>query len=229
MRNGGNDAARHTAQRQRLKPDAAGPAKRGEEEPGQSWVDVSGVSHNGGKLYGLSVLNDGKYGFDVMDTDIGLTVLRSPIYAHHLPAVPDSNADYSFIDQGVQDFTYTLLPHAGSWQHAGTVQRAAELNQHPIVVHETFHADGTLKQEDALVSVDRDKVVVSVVKQAEDNTEVILRAYETARKVTRATIRLPKLNRFIETEFAPCEIKTWRIPKDGSQPIAETNLLEWKE
>ncbi|HZG67372.1 MAG TPA: glycoside hydrolase family 38 C-terminal domain-containing protein, partial [Herpetosiphonaceae bacterium] len=93
----------------------------GEEEPGLSWVDLSGVARGNDVPYGLSVLNDGKYSFDVQGRVISLTALRSPIYAHHHPTQPQPGEPYEFIDQGVQRFTYTLLPHAGSWEHAGTV------------------------------------------------------------------------------------------------------------
>ena len=33
-------------------------------------------------------------------------------------------------------------------------------------------------------------------------------------------------NRVIKAQFKPCEIKTFRIPRDVGQPIVETNLLE---
>ena len=96
-----------------------------------------------GVPYGLSLLNDGKYSFSVADRDMRMTVLRSPIYAHHDPTVPEPDEPYSFIDQGIQRFSYALLPHAGGWAQAGTVRRAAELNCRPIALAETYHA-GTL-------------------------------------------------------------------------------------
>ncbi len=100
----------------------------GDEEPCQSWVDVSG-STGSGQPYGLSLLNDGKYSYDTQGSEIGLTVLRSPIYAYHLPAQPDPEGVYNYIDQGIQYFHYSLLPHSNGWQEAGTVRRALELNQ----------------------------------------------------------------------------------------------------
>ena len=106
----------------------------GEEEAGQGWVDLSGLSRDTGTLYGVSLLNDGKYSFDVNIRDIGLTVLRSPVYANHMPVVPAPGQEYSFIDQGIQRFTYSILPHTGSWEAAGTVRRAAELNQRPLAL-----------------------------------------------------------------------------------------------
>lgn len=198
----------------------------GEEEPGQSWLDVTGISRDTGDLYGLSILNDGKYSYDVNVRDIGFTILRSPIYAHHIPMQPDPDGWYSFIDQGIQHFTFTLLPHAGSWEGAGTVKRAWELNQRAIPLLESFHAQGTLAQADAFIDVQPENIVVSVLKLAEDNADWILRAYETSRQATDATIAFPKWGRLIQTHFAPCEIKTFRIPHDGTHPIVETNLLE---
>lgn len=194
----------------------------GEEDPGQSWVDVSGASRETGESYGLSILNDGKYSFDVNVRDIGLTVLRSPIYAHHVPAVPDPKGHYSFIDQGIQRFNYTILPHVGSWEYAPTVRRAAELNQRPVALFATFHA-GKLPQSASYAQAEPINVVVSVIKKAEDNDDLIVRAYETACIATHATIRV--LDRTIESDFGPCEIKTFRLPKDGGK-VVETNLLE---
>lgn len=197
----------------------------GDEEPGQSWLDLSGTVHTTGTTYGLSLLNDSKYSFDVDVRDIGLTVLRSPVYAHHIPAEPEPGQQYSYIDQGIQHFTYSLLPHTGSWETASTVQRAAELNQPPVALLTTFHR-GPLPLSAAYAEADPPHVVISVVKQAEDGDDLILRCYETAKIAAEAAIRLPQWERTIHAHFAPCEIKTFRVPRDPSLPITETNLIE---
>jgi alpha-mannosidase len=200
----------------------------GEEEPGQSWLDLSGISRDNGDRYGFSLLNDGKYSFDVNVRDIGMTVLRSPIYAHHMPVVPTPEQEYAFIDQGIQRFRYILLPHAGGWDEAGTVRLAAELNQRPVALVTTIH-DGPLAQRGAFVCTEQDNLVVSALKKAQDNDDVIIRIYETAGIETDGDIHLAGWNRKIETHFKPCEIKTFRIPQDDKAPIIETNLLEWQE
>ena len=151
----------------------------GEEEPGQSWIDLSGEARAAGVPYGLSLLNDGKYSFSVTDRDMRMTVLRSPIYAHHDPAVPEPGEPYSFIDQGIQRFSYTLLPHAGGWAQAGTVRRAAELNCRPIALAETYHA-GTLPQRDSYLVAEPENIVVSAVKRAEEGDDLIVRCYEAS-------------------------------------------------
>jgi alpha-mannosidase len=199
----------------------------GEEEPGQSWVDVSGVSRDREIPYGFSLLNDGKYSLDVNIRDIGLTVLRSPAYAHHIPALLEPDGQYAFIDQGMQRFRYTLFPHAGSWEDAGTVRRAAELNQPPVAFFATFHPEGTLPPSDSFIAVEPQNVMVTVLKGAEDGDGFVLRAFETSGAAARAAIRLPKLERLIETDFRPNEIKTFVIPGDPAKAILETNLLEW--
>ena len=196
----------------------------GEEEPFQSWVDLSGMAQD--KPYGFSLLNDGKYSLDVIGNDIGLTVLRSPVYAHHIPHELQPERDYPYMDQGIQRFQYTLYPHIGSWQQAGTVQRAAWLNQPPVAFFTTYHPQGTLPQSDSYIAVSPDNILVTVLKQAEGGHDLILRAYETGGLPANGVIELPKWGRAFETVFMPGEIKTFRIPRDPSQPIRETNLLE---
>jgi alpha-mannosidase len=199
----------------------------GEEDPCQSWVDVSGSSRTTNELYGVSIINDSKYSYDIFVRDIGMTVLRSPIYAHHDPAVPEPDRMYSFIDQGVQRFRYAIYPHAAGWEEAQTVQRAAELNQRPYALIGTYHPAGTLPQIDTFVAVDQPNVVAAALKQAEDGDDLILRCYESTKTATDATIRLPHWERTIEARFRPGEIKTFRIPRDAAAPIVEVNLLEW--
>lgn len=198
----------------------------GEENPGQNWVDVSGTAREAGVVYGCSILNDAKYSFDVNNRDIGMTVLRSPIYAHHDPAVPQLDGHYSYIDQGIQRFHYTILPHDGSWEYAGTARRAAELNQCPVVLNVTSHP-GPLPQSSSFAAIEPDNLILSVIKQWEDGDDLIIRAYETAKIATNARIRV--LDREFEADFGAAEIKTFRVPRDPAQPVVETNMLEWTD
>jgi alpha-mannosidase len=200
----------------------------GEEEPGQSWVDLSGMARTTGEPYGVSIINDSKYSYDIQIRDIGLTILRSPIYAHHDPAVPQPDQLYSFIDQGIQRFRYAIYPHALGWEAAGTIQRAAEFNQPPIARIGTYHPDGALAQASAFATATPANIVITTLKQAEDGDDLILRAYESARTASRTVISLPQWNRSVEADFGPAEIKTFRIPRDPSQPSVEVNLLEWE-
>ena len=198
----------------------------GEEEPGQGWFDITGIMPDKNEIYGLSILNNGKYSYDILNQEMSLTVLRSPIYAHHDPALPKADQVYSYIDHGRQKFQYTLLPHRDSWESAGTVQRTAELNQPPIVLVETYHK-GSLPQMGSYLLIEPENIVLSALKKAEDNDDMILRCYETAGIATEAKICLPAWGREINTNFNPLEIKTFRIPREAGEAVVETNLLEW--
>lgn len=198
----------------------------GDEEPMQSWVDVSGVARDTERLQGFSLLSEGKYSVDVNVRDIGLTVLRSPIYAHHVPALPEEGRLYSFMDQGTQHFRYVLCPHAGGWESVSTFRLGAELRQPLVGLVGTYHPDGKLPARDSFLSVEPANMIVPVVKKAEDGEDLIVRVVETTRAATHATVRLPKWDRVIEADFAPSEIKTFLIPRDPALPIVETDLLE---
>jgi len=79
----------------------------------------------------------------------------------------------------------------------------------------------------AYMAVSPENVVVSVIKKAEDNEDLIVRGYETHGRPAQATIRLLAWERTIEASFTPCEIKTFRVPKNPARPIVETSLIEW--
>ncbi len=108
------------------------------------------------------------------------------------------------------------------------MRHAAEINQSPIVVIETYH-EGPLPKKVSYLSVEPDNMIVEVLKRAEDDDDLIVRCREACKKATRAKIQLPRSTREIEADFAPCEIKTFRVPGDENLPVIETNLLEWEE
>ena len=199
----------------------------GEEYPVQSFFDLEGA--NPGMttaINGLSILNDGKCSACTEGKTAALTVLRSPIYAHHEPYVPDEKLEYVYMDQGVQTFTWALYPHDGSWENAETAKNAILLNQKPVALFETYHK-GHLKQKDSFLSVSADNVILTVAKLAEDGSgDMVLRLYETAGRHTQTQVELSGLGRSLTLSFAPFEIKTVRVPKDAGQPARETDFLE---
>ena len=187
----------------------------GDEEPGQSWVDVSA----GGR--GLTVINNAKGGYDVRGGDIGISVVRSPVWAWHDPRELEEGGDFSYMDQGRQDFHVRLVPHAGDWSAADVVRRAAELNQAPFALIETYHA-GPLPQARSFASDGGGGVVLTVLKGAEDGGGYVGRAYETAGRTTDASLRV--LDWTIEAEFGAHEIKTFVLATGDA--AVETDLLE---
>ena len=125
------------------------------------WADLS----EGG--YGVSLLNDCKYGHDIQGNVMRLTLLRSPTQ-------PDPEAD-----AGEHHFTYSLFPHAGGWEQH-TQAEAYALND-PLIA---WRGKGRAKahtQIHPLVRVERSNVVVETIKCAEDGDGVIVRLYESQR------------------------------------------------
>ena len=122
------------------------------------WADLS----EGG--YGVSLLNDCKYGHDIRGHTMRLTLLKSPL-------LPDPRAD-----AGHHEFTYSLYPHQGDWRQ-GTIPAAYELNV-PLLAMAKGNAGGSLPASHALVQVEGEGVIVEAVKMAEDSDELVVRAYE---------------------------------------------------
>ena len=138
------------------------------ESCGHKWVDVS----EGG--YGVSLLNDCKYGHSVKEAEIGLTLIKSGIEPN-----PDTDNEEHF-------FTYSLYPHAGTWKESDTVKEAEMLNQ-PVLT-----TLGAAVEPMSFVSSDDDNVIIETVKASEDGKGVVLRVYENQNKRTNACLTLAR-------------------------------------
>jgi alpha-mannosidase len=147
------------------------------EVPAMRWADLSGADANG-RVHGLSVLNQDKYGYDAQGNVLRLTLLRAPTW-------PDPDADQSH-----HHFHYALYPHAGTWKEALTVRRGWEYNYPLQAVVTTAHA-GSLPPDHSFASVSPENVVLTAVKKAEDANGLIFRVYEWAGKETTAEFHLP--------------------------------------
>ena len=197
----------------------------GEEEPGQTWIDFTGEHFTAGKMYGLAIANTSKYSYSFDIDEMAVTLLKNSVFAHHDPKKLEEDGEYHYVDQGIQELTYTLVPHKNTWKESDIVQIAAVLNQKPSTIIETFHK-GNLPMKQSFLEVDAKEILVSAMKEAEDGDGIIVRAYETMRHDTACTIKLPFLERVIKTQFSPCEIKTFKIPYDKSAEVIEVNMLE---
>ena len=126
------------------------------ESVAQQWVDLSE------RNYGVSLLNNCKYGHDIKDNVIRLTLLKSATH-------PDPVQD-----QGEQNFTYSLLPHSGDFIDGNTVKHAYELNQPLRAIK------GMLKSEvkKQLFKFNDANILVDAIKKAEDEDMIIIRFHD---------------------------------------------------
>ncbi len=135
------------------------------ESCGQKWADVSEA------YYGVSLLNDCKYGHSVRDGVIGLTLVKSGIEPNPM------------CDQGLHTFTYAIYPHSGDWRQGGTVCEAYCLNQPALVRRGGIAGDFC-----SLADTDQWNVMLETVKRAEDGDGWIARVYETDNARTKAAL-----------------------------------------
>ena len=194
-----------------VSPDAT-PAERAKYEvPGQKWIDHT--SENG--AYGVSLLNDCKYGFDAADDIVRMTLLRSASYPFALRAifglpVPE-NAETEFTDQGEHSLAYALYPHSSDFKEALTARKAYEFNYPLIPLVEPNH-DGQLPRSFSFVSAEPGNVILTVAKRAEDSDDIILRFFETCGKTAEAVIRLAESPRnAVETDLMENKVSGVRL------------------
>ena len=197
-------------------------ATNGDEDPGQRWIDVTGK--RGADTYGLAVINDAKYGYNVAGNDLRISIARSAVYAHHNPKVLDMKAEHLWMDQGIQTFRLMLVPHTGSWQQSNMVRIAEEFMAPFVPIYQGIHK-GTMPKSGSFLAVDAENVIISAVKQSENGEDLILRCVETNGTATTANLDLSFAKRKWAGNFRPYEIKTLRTnTRSGS--IKEVNLLE---
>jgi alpha-mannosidase len=127
------------------------------EVPAHWWMDLSQGD------YGVSLLNDCKYGHECDGKLIRLTLLKGPMY-------PDPESD-----KGTHRFTYALYPHAGDWRAANTIAKAAELNQ-PLTARAVAKAPASASK--SYISCDSQGVTLEAVKRSEDGKDLIIRVVE---------------------------------------------------
>jgi alpha-mannosidase len=145
------------------------------EVPAHKWADLSQAD------YGVSLLNDSKYGYDTHDNVMRISLLRSP-------EAPDPEGDL-----GRHEFTYSLLPHAGDWRRGLTVEEAFDLNV-PLLVTAAGAHEAELPAEGWLLRLETPSgtpPVLTALKKAEDSEAVVVRFYEPYGGQQQVTLSTP--------------------------------------
>lgn len=166
------------------------------------WADLSETA------YGVALLNDSKYGYDIKENVMRLTLIKCAVN-------PNLSADKEH-----HSFTYSLFPHYGSWQEAGVVKQAVLLNQ-PVEAMKA-PGGGSLPNDFSLVDSGCENVVVEVVKQSLNGEGIVIRAYEAWGMRIRGTLhfRMP-VTYAAETDLEERPVSDLEV-KEGIV------TLEWK-
>jgi alpha-mannosidase len=170
----------------------------GAEVPALRWIDLT----DEGGAYGLGLLNDCKYGFDVRGNVMRISIV-------HGATEPDPEAD-----RGEHELLYSIYPHAGSWEEAQTFRRGYELNS-PLLARAAMVHPGGWPAEQSFIRIEPANVIISAVKKESGyfNRSTILRLYEVAGKEGEARIELPIPVEATETDLI--ERPLAKIATDG--------------
>lgn len=170
------------------------------------WGDLSDRHQN----YGVSLLNDCKYGYDGQPSQLRLTLLRSPNW-------PDPNCD-----RGEHHFTYALYPHLGDWKTAQTVRQGYQLNRplrvyFPTVIKKI--SKGNLSSRQSLLTLAADNLCLMAFKRQENDPQAwILRLYEYQGQSATFSLQSPfplaittAVNLLEEETDLTLSISSWKI------------------
>jgi alpha-mannosidase len=117
-----------------------------------------------------------------------------------------------------------LIPHKGTWNDNNITRAAEEFMAPPLCIYQGIHK-GRLPKSDSFLWIDKTNIIISTIKQAEDNNDLIIRCVENTGKHTTAILYLSFAKFKWEGSFRPCEIKSLRLNPDTGK-IFEVNLLE---
>jgi alpha-mannosidase len=172
----------------------------GREFPALKWADL------GQGNYGVSVINDSKYGYSASGNTLRLSLIRSSFDPDPVP------------NPGLHHWRYSIVPHQGDWRAAGIVRKAAEFNQELLAVSVPYDARGTAPLSYSPVSLTDSNVVATALKRGEDAGDLILRGYESTGKASLGSIRLnvggssARWVNFVEDDLGPAQLNGDQIP-----------------
>ncbi|MBW4532921.1 MAG: alpha-mannosidase [Pleurocapsa minor HA4230-MV1] len=131
-----------------------------------NWADLTDIKAD----YGVSLLNDCKYGYDAQPNQLRLTLLRAATW-------PDPQSD-----RGIHHFTYSIYPHKHSWQEANTVRQGYELNTnlHTIILTQPEQKKQNSQQlptRSELLNLSADNLILMAL-QLSNQQNLTMRCYE---------------------------------------------------
>jgi len=161
--------------------------------------------------YGAALLNDCKYGYDIRDSVMRLSLIKSGV---------DPNPQ---ADQEIHTFTYALYPHKGDFREGQVIREAYDLNCPVYTVladNSPFCGTGavTLPASFSLIQSDLEHVIIEVIKKAEDSEDIIVRLYEAHGKRCRPVITVAPL---FQMEVWECSLLEQEL--DAQEPLNEGN------
>lgn len=149
--------------------------------------------------YGVTILNDCKYGISAKDGQLRLSLHKGGLR-------PDFNGD-----KGQHYCEYAFLPHNGGFSADAVVAPAYALNYKPLVL------SGSRKMP-SLIQSNASNVVIETIKPCEDASHsFIVRLYEAEGTYTHSEIQLG---------FAPKSVEETNMLEERQQELAAAGSLK---
>ncbi|MCJ7450112.1 MAG: alpha-mannosidase [Bacteroidales bacterium] len=154
------------------------------EVPAHQWFDLTDKSNT----YGVTILEDCKYGSDKPDNNtMRLTLLYTP-YSHSF-----STGFYhqNSQDWGIHDIRYGIYSHGGDWKKGNSPWQAAFFNK-PLIAFETSVHNGTFGKEISFLKINLPQVGLMAFKKMEQGEYYLIRINElSGQDIKGVEISLP--------------------------------------
>jgi alpha-mannosidase len=198
----------------------------GEELVAQKWVGL--VSSDGKKA--LTVANSGTYGFDFLDGELRITLLRSAAYSGHpvdgdVPIVPQDRFEPR-IDQGERVFHFRINAGPAAERLERIEREAQAWNEQPVAL--CCHPSDDGKAVLPGVTLSDGAVVLGALKMAEFGERLIIRLFEPTGKERKTKVNIAALNLEFEVSLKPFEIKSLAVDI-AAREVFDIDLLERRQ
>ncbi len=200
------------------------------EVPSRQWLDLSDSTGS----YGVTILEDGRYGSDKPDAStLRLTLMYTPV-ANVARFTYQATQDW-----GIHELRYGIYPHSGAW-NADSPWQAKRFNQ-PLLAYAVPAHEGTAGRQLSLATVSTPQVDIMALKKAEQGEYYIIRLNELTgrpakgvqltlldriaeafevngqeQRIAQATIRDGKMT----TDMGPFAMRSFAVRLDGRQSSA---------
>ena len=170
------------------------------------WSDLSDGSG------GISLMSDVKHGFDIHNSTIRMSLLKSPLQT-------DRWADY-----GKRHFTYRLFVHNKTFEDSHVYEQSDELITQPVMVKyeqpTTPIDEHSIPMSASFVTSSNPAVVIETLKPSENLKGFVCRIYEANGGWQSSKISFPLLNK---SEWRIKEVNLLEESTEESPEIAQTS------
>lgn len=163
----------------------------------QQWSDLSQYD------YGVSILDDCKYGRDTFENRMRITLIKS------------GNNPYDLADLGHHTFTYSIYPHKSDWRSANTPREAMRLNL-PMFAGKLPSQKEENLEVFSFVGTDSENAMIETLKVSEDGKGVIVRVYESLGGYVKTKIKCEiPIGRATLCDMLENEIEEMKVEKSS--------------